>query len=116
MADGKCDWFYAFASSVMEAANGRYCKILSPVGSPFFDTTISYILPKSSNLTEVFSMETLKLREEGKLETARNLANKRKCPSVTDPTMVGTQFVSGLELGKKRNAQTDNSLLHLYFD
>lgn len=84
---------------MLDAVNGRYCGKLAQVGSPFFHTTISFVLPKKSNLTNAFSKETLKLREEAKLVTGPNFADKLKCPNVTDPTLVGPNFhFQGLSL------------------
>ena len=97
VVNGSSDFFYLLTSTALVAANQRYCGKLTVVGESFFDTSLSFLLPKGSNLTETFSVETLNLQNEGKLQSAFSYATRNKCPDVTDPTVVSILLSAHVE-------------------
>lgn len=85
--NGACDYYYTLQGQILTQSRGRYCGQLTAVGKPFFDTSVSFVLPKNSSLTSLMSMETLLLREVDLLESSSKYADRLSCPEVTDATI-----------------------------
>lgn len=85
--DGTCDYFYTLQGQVLSQSRGRHCGKLTAVGTQFFATSVSYILPLNSNLTLPISLSTLRMREEDKLVSAQRHAELETCPDITDATL-----------------------------
>lgn len=85
--EGSCDYFYTLEGQVLSQSRGRYCGKLTAVGRKFFETSVSFILPRNSNLTLPISLTTLRMREEDKLVSASTFAEREWCPDITDATL-----------------------------
>jgi hypothetical protein len=88
--DGTCDYFFTLGGQILWETNGRYCNSLSVVGAPFFQTTVSILLPKQSNLTEPMSLATLRLREENQIMNSSQYANQFTCNVQSSSTIVSS--------------------------
>jgi hypothetical protein len=85
---GVCDYFYTLSGQILSQTSNRYCGKLTPVGDPFFETSVGFLLPLGSPWTKNLSRGTLFLLEENKLQTSEQYANSiSKCLSVTDTTL-----------------------------
>lgn len=82
VANRKCKYFLALASTVTVATETIYCNKLSVVGKPFFPSPVSIVLPKDSNITGPISTATLKLQQRDKLESPIAYGVREKCVSV----------------------------------
>jgi hypothetical protein len=85
---GICDFFFNLGGQVLFEANGRHCDTLIAVGHPFFETTVGFVLPRKSNLTDTMSMETLRLREENQLANSTQYAHQFVCHANSSSTLV----------------------------
>lgn len=73
--NGKCKFFMAATSTIAVASHKVLCGDFSVVGETFFRMSIGYVLPKNSPLTELLSIATLELQQEGFLKTPLEYAN-----------------------------------------
>jgi hypothetical protein len=85
---GNCDFFFNLGGQVLFEANGRHCDTLIAVGHPFFETSVGFVLPRQSNLTDTMSMETLRLREENQLVNSTQYAHQFVCHANSSSTLV----------------------------
>jgi hypothetical protein len=88
---GNCDFFFNLGGQVLFEANERHCGKLITVGKLFFETTVAFVLPKGSNLTDTISMETLRLREEKQLVNSTQYTHQFVCHANGSSTLVSLE-------------------------
>jgi hypothetical protein len=89
---GFCDYFFTLGGQVLWQVNGRYCNSLMAVGKPFFHTSVGFVLPKNSNLTNLLTLETLRLRQENQLINSTQYAGRFTCNNDSNFTLVSCFF------------------------
>lgn len=83
-----CKYSIAFGSTVLDAVVGRHCGKLLQTGQPFFEGSVSFVLPRGSPWTDKLSNATLQLKVEGALPSLQEyFENKDKCTLQNDPTL-----------------------------
>jgi hypothetical protein len=85
---GTCDYFFTLGGQILWQVNGRYCNSLMAVGKPFFHTSVGFVLPKNSNLTDFLTLDTLRLRQENQLINSTQYASRFTCNIDSNFTLV----------------------------
>jgi hypothetical protein len=85
---GICNYFYTLGGQILWQVKGRYCNSLMAVGKPFFYTSVGYVLPKGSILTEPLTIATIQLRQEDQLVNSTEYSNTFTCNLDSNPSLV----------------------------
>lgn len=76
----KCKYMVDLGVLLEHALHGRYCGTLRMTGDPFQGVTTSFVLPRNSPYSHVFSNSTLELRDADLIPTpARYLEREGSC-------------------------------------
>jgi hypothetical protein len=92
---GECNYFYTLGGQVLWQVKGRYCNTLMAVGKPFFYTSVGYVLPKGSILTDPLTIATLQLRQEDQLVNSTEYSNIFTCNLDSNPSLVSSAIFIG---------------------
>jgi hypothetical protein len=95
---GGCDYFYSVGANILRNTNGKYCGRLSTVGAPFYDSSLSYLLPKNSSLTTPISLATLSLRDTNSLVSVQEFNSKQLCRSQVSAAVVSIREFRELDI------------------
>lgn len=87
VATGKCK-FLLEGPAVLDASTGKYCNVLLSTGKKLYSSGDSFILPMNSSLYKPLALETLNLRETGKLMSVEDFLKKRgECPWIESTSL-----------------------------
>jgi hypothetical protein len=94
--NGEYDYFYTLGGHIRWIADGEYCGKLAAVGDSFFQTSVSFVLPKNSPYTDAMSSATLVLRELDLIPSSTDYVEERKqCAPLTNPTLASIVHLRG---------------------
>lgn len=89
---GVVDFFLGPRNSAVVFAQGRFCGTLTQVGEEFFNNTLSFVLPKNSNMTRQLSYVTLELGRQNKIPGVIAYGSPRPCQSKKERKLTWAQM------------------------